>query len=271
MGDNVITTDVLCSRCGYNLRGLARRGKCPECGRALARSLLDRPEWAGHLAWQRCVRSGLALVTVGLAWTVMMMLSLPVLAVAAESMSVTAWWLIATGVWIVGPTVVTAIGMWRVGTLEPGGVWDDRSRVIALMLRGLTVLRTAAWAAVAVLVVPMRMDAAPPWLMNMSLALPGAGLLTGLLIFIELQSWLCYILRVLRLHREASGGDSAVGWIGLALIGALVVIAMTGALLGNELLIGLPLTAMVVVIVTMVAVPTAMLWHALHRMAREAA
>src|SRR6266516_3761138 len=34
-----ITTDIVCERCHYNLRGLAADGACPECGTAIQETL----------------------------------------------------------------------------------------------------------------------------------------------------------------------------------------------------------------------------------------
>lgn len=57
---SVITDDLRCSRCGYNLRGLGRSGKCPECGIEIshAETRLDiaDPKWRmargiGQLYW----------------------------------------------------------------------------------------------------------------------------------------------------------------------------------------------------------------------------
>jgi predicted RNA-binding Zn-ribbon protein involved in translation (DUF1610 family) len=39
--DLTIATDLVCVRCGYNLRGLTPRHRCPECGLPILRSLLD--------------------------------------------------------------------------------------------------------------------------------------------------------------------------------------------------------------------------------------
>jgi hypothetical protein len=36
---DTLDRDIACLSCGYNLRGLAPNGSCPECGRAIADSL----------------------------------------------------------------------------------------------------------------------------------------------------------------------------------------------------------------------------------------
>ncbi|MHC4415206.1 MAG: hypothetical protein ACYS0G_07980 [Planctomycetota bacterium] len=41
--------EVICSRCGYDLRGLSAAGTCPECGTPVERSL------HGLIPWQLCV------------------------------------------------------------------------------------------------------------------------------------------------------------------------------------------------------------------------
>lgn len=53
---NHVAGDVHCRRCGYNLRGLAAEGVCPECGTAVGRSLRGDllqfcdPDWVATLA-----------------------------------------------------------------------------------------------------------------------------------------------------------------------------------------------------------------------------
>lgn len=39
--DDMITFDVSCSKCKYNLRGLSEYGTCPECGHTIVDSLDD--------------------------------------------------------------------------------------------------------------------------------------------------------------------------------------------------------------------------------------
>ena len=43
--ENIISSDVFCSQCGYNLRGLSPSNKCPECGHEIAESLARWMVW----------------------------------------------------------------------------------------------------------------------------------------------------------------------------------------------------------------------------------
>ena len=55
IANTFISHDVPCHRCAYNLRGLPRDGRCPECG-ALGRwhgRGLGRPCWSARLRQKR--------------------------------------------------------------------------------------------------------------------------------------------------------------------------------------------------------------------------
>jgi hypothetical protein len=56
-----INLDVPCASCGYNLRGLAGNGQCPECGASVARSLEIHlnPIMPAQIWWARIVLAGL--------------------------------------------------------------------------------------------------------------------------------------------------------------------------------------------------------------------
>ncbi len=41
----IIVEDIVCARCGYTLKGLANRGRCPECGGPIRSSTLLSLQW----------------------------------------------------------------------------------------------------------------------------------------------------------------------------------------------------------------------------------
>jgi hypothetical protein len=55
VSDAAITEDTLCARCGYNLRGLATSGSCPECNAPISQSVQGNllrfadPDWLAKL------------------------------------------------------------------------------------------------------------------------------------------------------------------------------------------------------------------------------
>lgn len=70
----LIQEDVICLRCGYNLRMLARNARCPECGEGVGVSLVNRrPRVVIH--WRR-LALGAAVVTFVAAWHAAGMLGL---------------------------------------------------------------------------------------------------------------------------------------------------------------------------------------------------
>jgi hypothetical protein len=64
----VVTSDLPCAHCGYNLRGLNRNGCCPECGRSVDESIEPtEPVWysSAQVRWARLVLVGVALLVIG--------------------------------------------------------------------------------------------------------------------------------------------------------------------------------------------------------------
>jgi hypothetical protein len=58
LDSEILATDWLCVRCGYNLRGLNRSGRCPECNTPIPRSLRTRYLAGSSHHWLRDVRDG---------------------------------------------------------------------------------------------------------------------------------------------------------------------------------------------------------------------
>lgn len=61
--DEAVNTNIGCSDCGYNLRGLSLGGSCPECGRSIAHSISDQLEYA-NVGWLESVARGASLFAV---------------------------------------------------------------------------------------------------------------------------------------------------------------------------------------------------------------
>ena len=62
-----VVVDQTCRRCGYNLRGLHRDGRCPECGAPVGLSIkgdllrFAHPDWVEELArGSRFILNGLS-------------------------------------------------------------------------------------------------------------------------------------------------------------------------------------------------------------------
>ncbi len=73
MAEAVIDRDAACVHCGYNLRGLAATGKCPECGREIATSLAiasisshSDPRWLRQINQGRMLALGVCYAKLGI-------------------------------------------------------------------------------------------------------------------------------------------------------------------------------------------------------------
>jgi predicted RNA-binding Zn-ribbon protein involved in translation (DUF1610 family) len=67
-----IQKNLYCKTCGYNLRGLFAYSRCPECGEAIASSVMQQKEWYGY----RLMRIGVLAMSLwsavigGIGWVV---------------------------------------------------------------------------------------------------------------------------------------------------------------------------------------------------------
>lgn len=76
-----LTRDTPCIHCGYNLRGLAAGGQCPECGHAIAESLRGDLLRFANPDWLRKVRLGITVQLVGIVISLVMISATTALAV----------------------------------------------------------------------------------------------------------------------------------------------------------------------------------------------
>lgn len=167
LAEILLTTDVRCAACGYNLRGLDPGGRCPECGTRVDRSVasplieeLDGP-------WARVVSRGTVLVGAGLmAWAATALalgVAGAVLALIVAMDGFTGWRtpsLIVTSIGIIGAgagilAVLAGValatrphaaldanlsfGLWRRGMRLAMAVWAGAivfGGVVMLLLRG---------------------------------------------------------------------------------------------------------------------------------------
>ncbi len=130
-----IAADVPCRQCQYNLRGLDREGRCPECGGAVASSLQsDRlrfanPRWVATLArGSRMVLGGLAAV---IAAAILLLVLRSVRGKLYRGSSAIGALIDALDpglalLIMLGGAVVFCAGIWFITTPDPAGLGEDR-------------------------------------------------------------------------------------------------------------------------------------------------
>ncbi len=120
--DGRLDQDLICLKCGYNLRGLSPEGRCPECGTAVGRSLHgDRlqycdPQWVDKLAsGMNCVWWSLALlISTPVCLPLLILPTVWVLRANEDMSGITiscCYFMVTTLFWI--------IGIWRLATPDP--------------------------------------------------------------------------------------------------------------------------------------------------------
>lgn len=141
--DGVLTSDVPCRQCGYNLRGLLRTGQCPECATLVTLSAREdllcyaEPTYVAHVAsGVRWIAFGLALVAVGIIASVVFLL-----AALAASASPALDFLLNGAVVLLLPSCLLAglilmlAGLWRVSCPEPKSYLPFRQDALRLAVR----------------------------------------------------------------------------------------------------------------------------------------
>ncbi len=116
----VVTTDLPCRKCSYNLRGLTIDGRCPECGAAVGLSVQGDLLRFSNPAWVRTLQRGVRLIIWGVVVIILGALLAVVLAVTVPAVG-----LAAVAVPLVG-YVLTLVGTWRLTEPDPSGLGEDQ-------------------------------------------------------------------------------------------------------------------------------------------------
>jgi hypothetical protein len=106
--------DLHCPGCGYNLRGLATRGRCPECAAPAWSGFVERTLALAEPSWLAQLNSGMKwLACAGAVLTISLIVNL-----------VSSWWFPAgqdevMGVGLVLATVAVCVSMWKLAAPNP--------------------------------------------------------------------------------------------------------------------------------------------------------
>lgn len=114
----VLTTDVPCRKCSYNLRGLATLGRCPECGTPVGLSVLGDLLRYSDPGWLDNLRRGVSLII----WGIVAMIFGAVIGVVTVTMMGPVGFVLA----MLAGYVLNLIGWWLLTAPDPSGVGEDQ-------------------------------------------------------------------------------------------------------------------------------------------------
>lgn len=121
-----VIDDRACRKCSYNLRGLPKDGRCPECGTAIGISICGDQLRFSHPAWIRQVGDGLMLILWGLLVTFVVAI---IAGIAAPKEKVIQQLLIFLG------SIVGVFGTWQMTAPDPSGVGEKRGLTSRKLVR----------------------------------------------------------------------------------------------------------------------------------------
>jgi len=131
-----LNQDVRCAMCGYNLRGLAHSGHCPECGTPIWRSLLGNMLEFASPGYVASLHRGVMLILVALIARIILigLILFAVIATGVGTVS-TVTFEIAASLLGLGLSVVSLIGWWLFSEPDPAFVGTDRASRSRFVLR----------------------------------------------------------------------------------------------------------------------------------------
>lgn len=163
--DKSIDRDLPCLRCGYNLRGLTLRHRCPECGADIRRSVSGENLLGCSEPWLRSMAWGLGLML----WSVLSYLAVIVGMLLYPILAYFVAW-VSAGLAIAGVFCLTRI--------DPQAQDEERPYSVRRLLRAAAVVR---FACVAVVLLSMLRPTPPVSLITGATLLEGAALVAIIL------------------------------------------------------------------------------------------
>lgn len=130
----LITGDVPCRKCGYDLRGLNQMGLCPECGTPVGLSVNGDLLRYSDPAWLARVVQGIGLIL----WGILVSIVLSIVGALFARLSPIAPQLLVT----IG-SIMGFVGTWMMTSPDPSGIGEDGK------LRARQIVRIAVAAAFA--------------------------------------------------------------------------------------------------------------------------
>ncbi len=107
-----VSEDLLCLKCGYNLRGLDFRGSCPECGTSIGKSTYGNTLRFGDPAWVRRLASGMRWITWGNIYVLLSAFLAHVALLGGMNFR-------SAGLGMILPGLVWLVGCWKLTTPDP--------------------------------------------------------------------------------------------------------------------------------------------------------
>lgn len=226
----VVRYDLLCLRCGYNLRTLSLSGRCPECGTRVAESWTPAPPllWADK-EWLARVRRGMSLILLSLLAGVIVMLAAVIGAIALFAVSGARratptglvfmpemWFIVTAMVLSTGLFILGAYAVVRATSPEPDAGKNDTDPSVRRYCRRLLV----AWIVLTVISWPMWLlvGGFDPHILMTARPVLIASMAVGMVSSVfMLMVWVCMTLfwRTLAVRgadRSLAGQTKAVVW-----------------------------------------------------------
>jgi hypothetical protein len=126
--DGLVTSDIPCRRCAYNLRGLAATGICPECGSPVEISIGGDLLRYSDAQYIETLRGGIHLIFLGLVATIVAAVLSAVFRHGVDQV-------FSTSLLRLAAQVPEIIGVWFLTAPDPAGIGESRHGTVRRVIR----------------------------------------------------------------------------------------------------------------------------------------